>query len=52
MISMDENSQEINEKMSIILSIKMEEMEKKVKFLINTEEEFNIFTIFENIEGE
>jgi Ca2+-binding EF-hand superfamily protein len=48
----DENNQEINEKIMIILSIKIEEMEKKLKVLTDPYYSPNIFTVFNEISAE
>ena len=48
---MDENH-EVNEKMTIILSIKMEEMDKKIRLLTNQFHYPNIFTVFNDVPDE
>ena len=46
-ISFDENDHEVQEKMTIILSIKVEEMQKKIKLLTNEYHYPNIFNVFD-----
>lgn len=43
----NDEEREINQKMAIILSIKVDEMEKKIRVLTNQKENVNIFSILE-----